>query len=196
MTVVQAPKRNRRSLTTLAGAMALAATSIGLWAGAGSTAQAAALPTPDHVVVVVLENHAYCRSSASSSAPYINSLKSGGANLTQSYGLTHPSQPNYFTLFSGSNQGRHRRQLLHPRFLSAPNLASELIAAGKTWASYNETPPSQGSTTCTSGKLRPQAQPLVRLLQRADQHREDLDAVPDRLHHAAQGLLRRPEPVQ
>ncbi|MEU4495936.1 alkaline phosphatase family protein [Streptomyces sp. NPDC023998] len=151
MTVVQAPKRNRRSLTTLAGAMALAATSIGLWAGAGSTAQAAALPTPDHVVVVVMENHSYSQVIGSSSAPYINNtLKAGGANLTQSYGLTHPSEPNYYMLFSGSNQGRTDDSCVPVGSISAPNIASELIAAGKTWASYNEGLPSQGSTVCTN----------------------------------------------
>ncbi|MER5182476.1 alkaline phosphatase family protein [Streptomyces sp. NPDC002896] len=151
MTAVKAPKSNRRPLAALAGAAALTAASIGLWATAGS-AQAAALPTPDHVVVVVMENHAYSQVIGSSSAPYINNtLKAGGANLTQSYGLTHPSEPNYYMLFSGSNQGRTDDSCVSVGSISAPNLASELIAAGKTWASYNESLPSQGSTTCSSG---------------------------------------------
>ncbi|MEU9133004.1 alkaline phosphatase family protein [Kitasatospora sp. NPDC048540] len=153
MTADQAPKRNRRSLTALAGAVALAATSAGLWAATGSTAQAAALPAPDHVVVVVMENHAYTQVIGSSSAPYLNNtLKAGGASLTQSYGLTHPSEPNYYMLFSGSNQGRTDDGCVGVGSISAPNLASELIAAGKSWASYNETLPSQGSTVCSSGK--------------------------------------------
>lgn len=152
MTAVKATKRNRRPLAALAGAVALTATSIGLWAATGSTAQAAALPAPDHVVVVVMENHAYSQVIGSSSAPYINNtLKAGGANLTQSYGLTHPSEPNYYMLFSGSNQGRTDDSCVTVGSISKPNLASELIAAGKTWASYNESLPSQGSTTCSSG---------------------------------------------
>ncbi|MFJ9867491.1 alkaline phosphatase family protein [Streptomyces sp. NPDC101165] len=152
MTVVKAPKRNRRPLTALAGAVALTATSIGLWTATASTAQAAALPTPDHVVVVVMENHAYSQVIGSSSAPYINNtLKAGGANLTQSYGLTHPSEPNYYMLFSGSNQGRTDDSCVTVGSISAPNLASELIAAGQTWKSYNESLPSQGSTVCSSG---------------------------------------------
>ncbi|MFE1314801.1 alkaline phosphatase family protein [Streptomyces sp. NPDC058755] len=153
MTVVKAPKRNRRSLTALAGAVALTATSIGLWTATASTAQAAALPAPDHVVVVVMENHSYSQVIGSSSAPYINNtLKAGGANLTQSYGLTHPSEPNYYMLFSGSNQGRTDDSCVTVGSISAPNLASELIAAGKTWLSYNESLPSQGSTVCSSGQ--------------------------------------------
>ncbi|MER5202497.1 alkaline phosphatase family protein [Streptomyces sp. NPDC002825] len=147
-----APRKRR---TALLSALGLAATSIGLWAGFGGTSQAqtaAVVPTPDHVVVVVFENHAYSQIIGSSSAPYINSLKAGGANLTQSYAETHPSQPNYFALFSGSTQGITDDSCYTPGFSSAPNLASELIAAGKTWKSYNETLPSQGSTTCSSGK--------------------------------------------
>ncbi|MBL1101752.1 alkaline phosphatase family protein [Streptomyces coffeae] len=153
MTTVKAPHVKRRPLAALAGALALTATTIGLWAGVGSTAQAAALPTPDHVVVVVMENHSYSQVIGSSSAPYINNtLKAGGANLTQSYGLTHPSEPNYYMLFSGSNQGRTDDSCVPVGSLSAPNLASELSAAGKTWASYNESLPSQGSTVCSNGK--------------------------------------------
>ncbi|MEV7177912.1 alkaline phosphatase family protein [Kitasatospora sp. NPDC093679] len=151
MTAARTPKRNRRTFTALAGAVAMAAGSLGIWAATGATAQAATLPTPDHVVVVVMENHAYSQVIGSSSAPYLNNtLKAGGANLTQSYGLTHPSEPNYYQLFSGSNQGRTDDSCVTVGSISAPNLASELIAAGKTWASYNEGLPSQGSTVCSS----------------------------------------------
>ncbi|MET7614756.1 alkaline phosphatase family protein [Streptomyces seoulensis] len=144
----------RRGRAAVASALALAAAAAGLWSGLGgsSPAQAAAaVPTPDHTVVVVFENHAYSQVIGSSSAPYINSLRTGGASLTASYAETHPSQPNYFALFSGSTQGITDDSCYTPGFSSAPNLASELIGAGKSWASYNETLPSQGSTTCSSG---------------------------------------------
>ncbi|WP_182886731.1 alkaline phosphatase family protein [Microbispora sp. H10885] len=140
-----------RRITALAAALTLSAASLGLWAAGGFSAQAATLPTPDHTVVVVFENHAYSQIIGSSSAPYINSLKSGGANLTAFYAETHPSQPNYFAMFSGSTQGITDDSCYTPGFSSKPNLASELIAAGRSWASYNETLPSQGSTTCSSG---------------------------------------------
>ncbi|MEV1018796.1 alkaline phosphatase family protein [Streptomyces sp. NPDC050264] len=154
------PGRSRRSFLrrtrgkALASALALTAAASASWLAltGGSPAQAAAaVPTPDHTVVVVFENHAYSQVIGASSAPYINSLKSGGANLTASYAETHPSQPNYFALFSGSTQGVTDDSCYTPGFSSAPNLASELIAAGKTWGSYNEGLPSQGSTTCSSG---------------------------------------------
>ncbi|GLW69395.1 acid phosphatase [Kitasatospora phosalacinea] len=152
---VQLSSRAKRRLTAIGSTVALTAASLGLWAATGSTAQAAGLPTPDHVVVVVMENHAYSQVIGSSSAPYLNNtLKAGGANLTQSYGLTHPSEPNYYMLFSGSNQGRTDDSCVSVGSMTAPNLGSELIAAGKTWGSYNEGLPSQGSTVCSnsSGK--------------------------------------------
>ncbi|MEV7122659.1 alkaline phosphatase family protein [Kitasatospora griseola] len=153
MTAAPLSRRTKRRLTAIGSTVALAAASLGLWAATGSTAQAAALPAPDHVVVVVMENHAYSQVIGSSSAPYLNgTLVAGGANLTQSYGLTHPSEPNYYMLFSGSNQGRTDDSCVKVGSMTAPNLASELIAAGKSWGSYNETLPSQGSTTCSSGK--------------------------------------------
>ncbi|MFF2626662.1 alkaline phosphatase family protein [Kitasatospora griseola] len=153
MTAAPLSRRTKRRLTAIGSTVALAAASLGLWAATGSTAQAAALPAPDHVVVVVMENHAYSQVIGSSSAPYLNgTLVAGGANLTQSYGLTHPSEPNYYMLFSGSNQGRTDDSCVKVGSMTAPNLASELIAAGKSWGSYNETLPSQGSTVCSSGK--------------------------------------------
>ncbi|WP_206306306.1 alkaline phosphatase family protein [Streptomyces humi] len=143
----------RRARTAVASATAFTAAAVGLWTGLGGTSAhaASAVPTPDHVIVVVFENHAYSQVIGSSSAPYINSLVSGGANLTQMYAETHPSQPNYFALFSGSTQGITDDSCYTPGFSSAANLASEQLAAGRTWASYNETLPSQGSTTCSSG---------------------------------------------
>ncbi|MET7454006.1 alkaline phosphatase family protein [Streptomyces sp. NPDC005574] len=145
----------RRSRALVASTLAFTAAAAGLWTGLGglspAQAAAAAVPSPDHVVVVVFENHAYSQVIGSSSAPYINSLKTGGANLSQAFAETHPSQPNYFALFSGSTQGITDDSCYTPGFSSAANLASELIAAGHTWASYNETLPSQGSTTCSSG---------------------------------------------
>ncbi|MCW2880612.1 MAG: putative acid phosphatase precursor [Sphaerisporangium sp.] len=142
------PGKSRRTLISIASALGVTA-ALGLWAGteAGS---AASVPSPSHVVVVVLENHAYTQVIGSSSAPYINSLAAGGANLTQFFGETHPSQPNYYAMFSGGTQGITGDACVTIGFSSAANLGSELIAAGKTWGSYNEGLPSQGSTTCSN----------------------------------------------
>lgn len=140
-----------RTLTALAAALGLSAGSLGLWAATGDAAAdtAAALPTPDHIVVVVMENHAYSQVVGSSNAPYVNNtLVAGGATLTQSYALTHPSQPNYYMLFSGSSQGVTDDSCVDVGTMQAPNLASELLDAGQTFASYNEGIPGVGATDC------------------------------------------------
>jgi hypothetical protein len=42
----------------------------------------------------------------SSAPPYINSLASASATFTASTAITHPSEPNYLALYSGSTQGQ------------------------------------------------------------------------------------------
>jgi hypothetical protein len=107
-------------------------------------------PTPppryDHIVIVIEENHS---ASQVMGSPYFSSLASRGMSFSSMYGVTHPSQPNYFILFSGSTQGitgdsQHE--------VAAPNLANSLIAAGYTFATYSEGLPSVGDRVFTSGR--------------------------------------------
>jgi hypothetical protein len=58
-------------------------------------------------VIVVEENHAFNGIIKSSGPRYINSLAERGALLISSYGISHPSEPNYLALFSGSTHGVH-----------------------------------------------------------------------------------------
>ena len=109
----------------------------------------AQVPTPAHVVVVIEENHGYSQIIGSPQAPYINTLATQGALFTKSYALTHPSQPNYLGLFSGSTQGITDDSC--PHTFSAQSLESELLAAGKTFVGYSEGLPAVGSSVCTSG---------------------------------------------
>ncbi|MEU9125983.1 alkaline phosphatase family protein [Streptomyces sp. NPDC048506] len=142
--------RLRRALAAALGALGLIVVATTAEAHNGSTG--GALPTYDHVVVVVFENKQYGEIIGSADAPYINQLAQDGASLTDMKALTHPSQPNYFNLFSGATQGITGDGCYPPRSMTAPNLGQELIAAGKTFASYNEGLPNEGSTTCTSGQ--------------------------------------------
>jgi hypothetical protein len=115
-----------------------------------AAASSGVIPRYDHVVVVVMENAS--RSSIvgnTTDAPYINSLMSSGANFTQSYAVTHPSQPNYLALFSGSTQGITDDSC--PHTLNTDNLGHQLIAAGYSFAGYSETLPSAGYTGCAYG---------------------------------------------
>ncbi|WP_438291004.1 alkaline phosphatase family protein [Streptomyces sp. HUAS TT7] len=113
-----------------------------------AAAPTSGLPTPDHVVVVMFENHRASQVIGTSSAPYYNQLANRGALLTASHAITHPSQPNYFALFSGSTQKLTSDTCPDANSLSGPNLASEVIAKGRTWGSYNESMPKDGPTKC------------------------------------------------
>ena len=133
-----------------------AVTSRGAATGGGA-ATAAVLPRPDHVVILVEENHAY--SQINGTASYLTSLADTGARFTQSFALTHPSQPNYLALFSGSAQGVTSDSC--PHTYSGANQGSELIAAGLSFAGFSESMPSDGYTGCTSGAYARKHNPWV-----------------------------------
>lgn len=97
-----------------------------------------------------MENHSYGDVIGSSAAPFINMLARDGALFTRSYAITHPSEPNYLALFSGSTQGVTDDGC--PDTFSAPNLATGLIGAGKTFAGYAEDLPAAGSPVCSAGE--------------------------------------------
>jgi acid phosphatase len=109
------------------------------------------VPQPRHVVVVVEENRAYQQIIGDPQAPYLNSLSAQGARFTAFEAETHPSQPNYLALFSGSTQGVSDDDCPDHAF-SAPNLGSELIAAGEGFTGYSESLPAVGSTACDTGE--------------------------------------------
>src|SRR3954463_10901917 len=117
----------------------------------------AALPHPDHVVVVIMENKSFGQIIGNPAAPNLNTLATEGASIVNaasdpnaltsgSHALRHPSQPNYLELFSGNHQGvlADGRPGTSAEPLSAPlpfntrNLAASLIAAGYTFATYSE----------------------------------------------------------
>jgi phosphatidylinositol-3-phosphatase len=107
-----------------------------------------ALTKPDHIVIVVEENHAYKKIIGNPGAPYMNSLASLGASFLQAYGVTHPSQPNYIALFSGSTQGVTDDRC--PYRFTEPNLATELRNKGLSFTGFSEDLPSVGYQGCHS----------------------------------------------
>jgi len=106
------------------------------------------LPRPDHVVVVVEENKAYRQIVGSAAAQYLNRLAHDAAVFTNSFAVTHPSQPNYLALFSGSTHGILNDEC--PISLSGDNLAAQLQRKGLSFGIYSESLPSTGYDRCTS----------------------------------------------
>lgn len=105
---------------------------------------------PAHVVVVIEENKDYDDVAGSAHAPYLNELMARGATFTHSYGVAHPSQPNYLALFAGVTNDNGDGCPPRGYDSSSPNLASELIAAHRTFAGYAEDMPNAGFTGCWS----------------------------------------------
>ena len=107
------------------------------------------LPKPAHIVIVMEENHGFDQIIGSQNAPYINRLAKEGTLFTNAHSITHPSEPNYLALFSGSTQGVDGDQCLTKEApLTAPNLGAALIKAGFSFKGYSETLSETGSLEC------------------------------------------------
>ncbi len=152
------------------------------------------VPRPDHVVVVVMENKHRSSVIGSPEAPFINRLAGLGANMSASYGVTHPSQPNYIALFSGSQQGITTNDC---RTVSgADNLGRQLLDRGLTFTGYAESMPSAGYTGCKAGEVPPQAQSVGVVRQPAQVGQSAVHRLPQQLRPAADRRLRDAEHVQ
>ena len=117
-------------------------------------------PYASYVVVIIMENRDYDLVIGSSQAPYINgTLVPEAALMTNSHAITHPSQPNYLALFSGSTQGIIDDSC--PHSFSTANAGEELIAAGMTFNGYSESMPYDGYTGCGSGEYARKHNPWV-----------------------------------
>jgi len=114
-----------------------------------SCSQKAETPRPDHIIVIMEENHGYDELIGSSNAPFINKLANESAIFTDAHGVTHPSQPNYLALFSGSTQGVTGDDCLDKVSpYHTPNLGASLIKKGFTFKGYGQTMPSAGYMGC------------------------------------------------
>ncbi len=113
---------------------------------------AVALPKVSHVTLVIMENHAYGQIIGSKYAPYENLLAENGALMTNSHAVSHPSEPNYLALFSGSTQGMSSD--LCPVSFSAPSLGDEVLDAHGVFRAYAQNIPYAGDKICnTADKL-------------------------------------------
>jgi len=132
-------------LLLLAGAF-VGCNSASASAPAQPLAQNAAAITTKYVQLVIFENESYDDVIGSPEAPYITGLSKTWANMTQSFAITHPSEPNYLALFSGSTQGVTSDQC--PVSFGVQSLGSELLKAKISFTGYAETMPYDGYTGC------------------------------------------------
>ena len=94
------------------------------------------------VIVIILENTDY---SAALELPYLKSLTTQGALLTQYFGVTHPSQPNYIALIAGNPYTTSNQ----PVDLDARHIGDLLEAQRLSWKIYAEDFPGN----CFLGKV-------------------------------------------
>src|SRR5216684_4014202 len=118
------------TMTNISGACAAALLACSL-ARAAAAAEAPTwpsnLPKYDHILIVVKENKDYEQVIGNKAAPYINVLATEGANFIHMFGEEHPSEGNYFWLFSGNNQGVGFADQVPNRKFSTSSLGEQLI---------------------------------------------------------------------
>jgi hypothetical protein len=131
-----APRRLSR-VPLMAVLMALGCAA--LWASthlASATTGPPSASAPSHIVVIVMENKEGADVLGSRKSPFLNALTRRYGVATQSYGVTHPSLPNYLALTSGSTHGISSD--CTGCGVAGPDLAGQLARAGITWSAYLE----------------------------------------------------------
>ncbi|MDI2125567.1 ricin-type beta-trefoil lectin domain protein [Yinghuangia seranimata] len=124
------------------------------------TEPASQVPGYDHVFMVMMENENYEDIVGNTSkAPYLNSLANANTVLTQSYAVTHPSDPNYVALAAGGLYGLHDNSPFTTT-IDAPHIGTRVEQAGKTWKSYIENQNGNCDMT-THGSYSPDDVPFV-----------------------------------
>jgi phospholipase C len=111
-----------------------------------------ALPTIDHIVLIVEENKSELTIVDNPDAPYINSLMHTYATTSHYFAATWPSLPNYIALTSGTLAGIDSNCVPGPLCQAdVPNIGDSLEKARKTWRAYMEDMP--GPCSLANGGL-------------------------------------------
>jgi len=129
------------------------------------------------VLVAVFENEDAADIVGSSDAPYLSSLADAGAEFSNAHGETHPSQPNYLALFSGSTHGVEDDHC--PLELDGDNLGSQLLTAGLSFVGYSEGLPSPGYAGCEDGDYARKHNPWVNFTDLPASVNQPLSAMPE-----------------
>ena len=94
-----------------------------------------------NIMVIVEENNSYSAIIGNSQLPYINSLAQQYVSLTNWWGVSHPSEPNYLAMVSGSIWDNPADLTPQDMTYPGPTLADQLAAKGIAWKAYMEDMP-------------------------------------------------------
>jgi hypothetical protein len=138
--------RTKRAKILAVGAVAgvAAALTVGLSAPSGATPVASHRGGGNHVrldrvFIIVLENHSAKGVIGDPNTPYITSLAQRYGEAANYFGVTHPSEPNYIAMTSGSNWFTNNDNPAN-RF-DHTNVVDTLEAAHISWDAYMEALP-------------------------------------------------------
>jgi len=138
--------RTKRAKILAVGAVAgvAAALTVGLSAPSGATPVASHGSGGNHVqldraFIIVLENHSAKGVIGDPNAPFITSLAQQYGEAANYFGVTHPSEPNYIAMTSGSNWFTNNDNPAN-RF-DHTNVVDTLEAAHISWDAYMEALP-------------------------------------------------------
>jgi phosphatidylinositol-3-phosphatase len=116
------------------------------------SADSIAIPHPDHIIFVWMENKGFETIIGNPEASYINYLAKKGTLFTNSFALTHPSYPNYIQFFAGDALGVSTNNCIEGTPFNSPNLYTVLKEKNRTFAWYSEDLPATGSKLCYYNK--------------------------------------------
>src|SRR5690242_9756443 len=134
-------RRAKAAVVTVAAVTAAALTT-GLSVASGATARdgdGGHKVQLDRAFVIVLENHSEHSVIGDPNTPFISSLADQYGLAANYFGVTHPSEPNYVAMISGSNWFTNNDNPAN-RF-DHTNLVDELDAARISWGAYMEALP-------------------------------------------------------
>jgi len=113
--------------------LALSLLAIAAFATADEAAAADQGPVWQRFFIMMFENHGWSQIKAN---PYWRAISESGLTLTQMFGITHPSQPNYIAQIGGDVFNVKNDA---PTDVSAVPILTDLMEAkGVTWKTYQE----------------------------------------------------------
>ena len=121
------------ALSLIAVLVALVAPRAGSANAAPSASNRSDLKNFQHVFVIMMENTGFDSLIGNPNAPWINQAANTYGLATNSFGVTHPSQPNYIAATSGSTNGVTADTDVT---IDVPNIVDQLESHGKSWTAY------------------------------------------------------------
>jgi phosphatidylinositol-3-phosphatase len=137
------------------------------------------VPRYNHIFVIIEENKS-SKMIGSADAPFLSSLARTYGFASNSYAVTHPSEPNYVAIVGGNTFGildddayycthGDKRPYCNSSWLpfyanhtiDGPNIGTQLHAAGLSWKEYLESLPAPGSLAVVAPDPKDPSGPLV-----------------------------------